>query len=220
MRSISAENLAALPARKLVLADLLWIEVRDRSTGDRVVEGQWSGVGQRGMQVINPRTGGVETRTFYGTYTLTEISDIPLVHNITVQTVTVKMSQINARVEELLRQYDAQQAPVQIFRTLFDPETMQQVAPAMPRFLGFVDKIEIKTPAENEDGGVNLTCKSHTQEMTRFNTDTRSHESQQLRLPGDAFFRDVAVVGDWEHFWGKVNGKLETSPGIKAATKG
>lgn len=213
MRSISSENLAALSARKLVPADFFWIEVRDRSSGAKVQDGQWSGTGIITAQVVDPRTGGAATRTFYGTGTLTSISDIPLVHNITVQSVTVKMSQINERVEELVRQYDARQAPVQIFRGLFDPDTRQLVAPAMARFVGFVDKQEITTPAEGENGGITFTCKSHTQEMTRSNTDTRSHESQQLRLLGDAFFKDVAVVGEWEQSWGKESGRVSTAGG-------
>lgn len=213
MRSMSAENLAALAARKLVAADFLWIEVRSRSTGLRVTDGQWSGTGNITVQVINPRTGGTDTRTFYGTGTLTSISDIPLVHNVSVQSIAVKMSQVNERVEELIRQYDPRQAPVQIFRGLFNPETRQLVAPAMPRFVGFVDQLEIKTPTENEEGSVVFTCKSHTQEMMRSNPDTRSHESQQLRLAGDAFFKDVSVVGMWEHFWGKQSGKLPSTAG-------
>jgi hypothetical protein len=213
MRSLSAENVAALGARELVPADFFWIEVRDRFTGAVVADGQWSGPGVRTFQVINPRTGGIDTRTFYGSGSLVSISDIPLVHNITVQTATVKMSQINDRVEELVRQYDAQQAPVQIFRGLFNPQTRQLVAPALARFVGFVDKLQIKTPSENEDGGLTLTCTSHTQEMTRFNSDTRSHESQQLRLPGDAFFKDVAVVGDWEQSWGKESSRISTAGG-------
>lgn len=211
MRTISAEALAALSARKLILADFFWIEVRNRSTGARVADGQWSGVGTRSFQVVNPRTGGVENRTFAGAGELISISDIPLVHNITVQTVTVKASQISTRMEELIRLYDAQQAPVEIFRGLFNIDTLELVAPAMPRFVGFVDGVEIRTPSENEDGEMTLTCKSHTQEMTRSNTDTRSHESQQLRLPGDAFYKDVSVVADWEHSWGKESGRVSTA---------
>lgn len=211
MRSISAENLAALNARKLVLADFFWIEVRNRSTGAIVADGQWSGSGTRSFQVINPRTGGVETRTFAGAGELVSISDIPQVNNITAQTVTVRMSQISDRAEELIRFYDPQQAPVQIFRGLFDPDTYKLVAPAMARFVGFVDKVEIKTPSENEVGAMTLTCRSHTQEMTRSNSDTRSHESQQLRMPGDAFYKDVSVVGDWEQSWGKESGRVATA---------
>jgi hypothetical protein len=210
MRSLSAKNLAALQARRLVAQDFLWIVARDRVTGDLVAEGQHSGPGVITEQVVNPNTGGAVERTFYGSGELTQISDIPLVANLTVQSVTIRMSQVNDRVEALVRQYDCKQAQVEIFRGLYNLDTRQLVAPAECRFAGFDDLIEIKTPAENEEGGVFHTCKSHTQELTRANAATRSHEDQQLRLEGDAFLADSHVAGLWPQFWGRASGHVGT----------
>lgn len=208
MRAYSSEILAALQARKLVARDFLWVVARDRITGDAVADGNWSGLGDYTAEVIDPNTGGTVERLYHGSQGLISISNIPLVSNITVQTVTIVMSQVNDRVEALVRQYDAKQARVEIHRGLFSPDTRQLVDPAVCRFVGFVDTIEVKTPRENETGGVTLSCKSHTQEMTRANSETRSHDSQQRRLANDAFYQDVAVVGEWEHFWGKASGPI------------
>ena len=206
MRSISAENLAALQAGRLVARDFLWIVARDRLTGAPVPDGMWSDVGNVSAEIVNPDTGGIESRDWTGSATLVQISDIPLVSTLAVQNVTVRLSQVSDHVNTLVRTYDCKQARIEIYRGLFDPGTRQLVAPAECRFVGFVDEPEILTPKEGEEGYVEFTCASHTQEMSRSNPDTRSDASQQLRRAGDDFFADAAVVGDWEFFWGKAQG--------------
>lgn len=210
MRSISNENYAALQSRKLVARDFIWFIVRDPATGDPVTDGYWSDVGTITAEVLDPNTGSIDERQWFGSGTLIQVSDIPLVSNLTVQTVAVRLSQVADRVNQLVRDYDCKQGQVQIFRGLFDPNSRKMVAPAESRFVGFIDTIDIQTPAENADGSVTLNCVSHTQEMTRSNPDTRSHESQILRHPGDNFYQDTTVVGEWELFWGRANGPVPT----------
>jgi hypothetical protein len=216
MRSLPADVLSALAEGRLVARDFFSITVRDRATGDPVEDHYWSDVGSITCDVIDPNTGAEDERTFTGAVTLISISDIPLVSNISVQVVTVSLSQVADRINTLVRTYDAKQAPVEIFRGLFDPDTREMVAPAECRFAGFVDKIEIRTPSENEEGGVDLICASHTQEMTRYNPDTRSDASQRRRSATDNFFQDAASVGDWEFFWGKRGrGKIPARPSVQ-----
>ena len=207
MRSLPSEILAALEARALVARDFVWIVARD-SEGDPAYDGYWSDVGTTTVDVVDPETGSADERQFFGAAGLVDISAIPLVSNISVQNVTVTLSQVADRVNDLVRTYDLKQARIEIFRGLYDPDTRVMLAPAECRFSGFIDKIEISTPAEGGDGGVVLTCASHTQEMTRSNPDTRSDVSQKLRSATDDFFADAAVVGDWELFWGRKQGKV------------
>ncbi len=209
-RYISPENHAALQERQLVARDFLWLVVRNRTTGAQVTEGLWSDVGNVSAQVINPDTGLVDTRDWYGSGTLVAIDDIPMVSNLSVQNVNIRLSQIDDRIADLVRLYDAKQGRVEIYRGLFDPNSRQMVAPAECRFVGFIDQISIVTPSENEEGGVTLTCASHTQEMTRGNPDTRSDATQKLRNPTDNFFQDASTTGDWEVFWGSEKGKVPT----------
>ncbi|MEI5682360.1 hypothetical protein G6N74_28445 [Mesorhizobium sp. CGMCC 1.15528] len=210
MRNLSAANFAALQARALVARDFLWIVARDRSTGAPQSVGFWSDVGNVAAAVVNPDTGLDVTRDWYGSGTLIGIDDIPLVANLTVQSITIRMSQIDDLVEQAVRLYDCKQARIEVYRGLFSTVSRQMVAAAACRFVGFCDNIEIKTPSENENGGVELTGVSHTQEITRSNPDTRSHESQKLRSATDNFYQDTAVVGEWEQFWGKSSGKIAT----------
>jgi hypothetical protein len=224
MRDISAANYNALQSRQLVARDFIWFQVRDLITGAPVTDGYWSDVGDITAQIIDPDTGGVDTRTWAGAGSLIQISDIPLVSNLTVQNITVTLSQVADRVNELVRGYDCKQGRVEVYRGLFDPVSRQMVAPAAPRFVGFIDEAPITTPKEGDSGDVTLTCTSNTSELTRFNTDTRSDASQQLRSAGDNFFTDVAVVGAWQQFWGRAGGVVRStdpSPlGNKAGTVG
>lgn len=215
-RYISEEHFTALQARELVARDFLWLVVRDRETGLSVTDGLWSDVGDVTAQVIDPDSGLPDERDWYGSGTLVAIDDIPLVANLTVQNVNIRLSQIDDHINTLVRFYDAKQARVEVYRGLFDPGTREMVAPAECRFVGFVDKIEIQTPSENEEGSVTLICASHTQEMMRSNPDTRSDASQKLRGATDNFFKDAGTAGSWELFWGSERGAIPTQAAAPA----
>ena len=208
MRDISSANLTALQNRILMPRDFIWFVVKDRTTGAAVTDGYWSDVGTITSDIVDPDTGGTVTRTWAGAGSLISISDIPLVSSLTVQNITVTLSQVADRVNNLVRGYECKQGRVEIYRGLFDPNTRQMVAPAVPRFVGTIDEAPITTPAEGRDGDVSLTCTSNTVELTRSNPDTRSDASQKLRNPNDGFFNDVAVVGSWAQFWGQDGGPV------------
>jgi hypothetical protein len=208
MRDISAANYTALQDRILMPRDFIWFVVRDRTDGSPVTDGYWSDIGSITADVIDPDTGGISTRTWAGAGSLIAISDIPLVSNITVQNITVTLSQVADRVQNLVRGYDCKQGRVEIYRGLFDPNSRTMVAPAIPRFVGTIDEAPITTPKEGDSGDVSLSCTSNTVELTRSNPDTRSDASQKLRSATDDFFHDAAVVGEWNHFWGRATGTV------------
>ena len=212
MKSYSTNTVAALAARRLMPRDFLTITARDRTTGDPVTVGFWSDLANVSALVIDPEDGAPKLRDFYGAGSLIGISDIPAIVGVSVETVAITMSQLHDQVEEAIRLYDCKQARVEIHTGLLDPDSRKLVDPAEPVFVGFIDRIEIRTPAEGGEGAAVLTCASGTQEMLRSNPATRSHEDQQIRAPGDAFFKDAAVCGDWDHYWGAVGqNKVETT---------
>jgi hypothetical protein len=211
MRNLAANNYAALSARRLVARDFLWLKVKVLNTTTPFEYGFWSDVGNVNAQMLEPNTGLAVSRNFEGSGSLIQISDIPLVANLSVQNTSIVMSQIDDGVANIVRGYDMKQAGVEVYRGLFDPDTRQLVSPAFCRFIGFVDNVNIQTPKEGEDGNITLTCASNTQEVTRSNPDTRSHDSQVLRRAGDNFFQDTTTVGEWEFFWGRKSGKVSTS---------
>jgi hypothetical protein len=208
MRDLSAANYDALQKRILLPRDFIWFVVRDRTTGAAVTDGYWSDIGSIDAQLVDPDTGGTVTRTFAGAGSLIQISDIPLVSTLTVQNISVTLSQVADRVNNLVRAYDCKQGRVEIYRGLFDPASRTMVAPAVPRFVGTIDEAPIHTPKEGESGDVTLSCTSNTVELTRSNPDTRSDASQRLRSATDNFLQDTAVVGNWQNFWGRASGAV------------
>ncbi|MCK1676651.1 hypothetical protein [Bradyrhizobium sp. 150] len=212
-RSIATDNYTALSARKLISRDFVWFIVRDLVTGNPVTDGYWSDVGTISADVIDPETGSTVTRSFVGASSLISISDVPVVSNLTVQTVSITLAQVASRVNDLIRGYDCKQGKVQVFRGLFDASTRVMVAPAFPRFAGTIDEAPVTTPKEGEAGDVTLTCTGNTQELTRSNSDTRSDASQKLRDPDDDFFIHAATVADWQQYWGKSPGTLGITGG-------
>lgn len=212
MRYISAENQLALEAWQLVARDFVWFVARDRKTGAPVTEGLWSDIENVEASVIDPDTGLEETRAWYGAGSLVGIEAIPLLSNLSVPNVDIRMSQVHEEVERIVRDYDCQQARVEIYRGFFDPDTMKMVAPAMCIFVGFVDQVQVNTPAEGGEGSATFTCVGHTQEFTRSNPDTRSHASQVERDPNDTFYKDAGTAGEVEFFWGSEKGKVPTQP--------
>lgn len=207
MKLISTENQIALNQRTLVARDFLWIIARDRNTNNPQPVGFWSDVENATLLVVDPDTLLPVYRNYYAAGGLVEINVIPSVSVIQVQEVEIRLSQLDELVEQAVRLYDVKQARVEIHRGLFDPDSRQLVAPAFVRYVGFVNNLRITTPSENGDGGVYLSCVSHTQELTRSNPATRSNEDQKVRNPIDTFFKDTAVVGEWEFDWGEIRGK-------------
>lgn len=217
MRDISSDNQIALNARELVARDFLWIVARNRETMAEETVGFWSDLENvSNVPVIDPETGDTDYRTYYGAGGLISLSAIPSVSVLQVQDISIEMSQLDELVEQAVRLYDIKQARVEVHRGLFNPDSRKIVAPALIRFVGFVNTVEIKTPSEGDTGGVRLSCVSHTQELMRANPATRSHEDQQLRSADD-FYKDTAVVSEWDYEWGEVPQKQKTNtkpPGL------
>ena len=207
MRSLDPAELAAIAARTVVARDFVVITVKDRLTGNTSPVGFWSDAGAFSCLVKNGRTGLVEAQSFVGG-ALVSIGDIPLISDISVRTVEVVLSGIDASVIDATKNYDARNAPITIYRGYLNPDTLELVAPAKSRFIGFIDEAPVVTPAEGGPSTVTLSCASHTRELTRKNPDVRSHESQILRKADDDFYHDTSVVETWEIFWGKEKGRV------------
>ncbi len=204
MRSIDSAGQTALEQRNISIRDFIWLTVKNRTTGDPYEEGYWSDVTTISAEIRNPETGGDEFRTFAGAGNLIDVSPIALMSNLATQTLTITVSPV-ANLNELVREYDAKQARIEVYRGLFTPGTYAQIIPAYPRFVGYIDDMDIKTPPENEAGTLVMNCISHTQELSRYNVATRSSVYMEERSTGDTFRNHVAAVGTWEMRWGVKN---------------
>jgi hypothetical protein len=204
MRFLDTGELSAIQKRTVVGRDLIWLTARALEGGGQVSYGFSTLVRTVDVQVRDGRTGGVATRTFRGVGGAFKVGSIPLTADVIVRNVDIELPAIDATVADMLRGHDLRNAPVQIYRAYFDPDTRALLAPAKPRFIGFVDGAPIETPAAGGTGRARITCVSTTRELWRASTDVRSHESQLARTGGaDDFYIDTAVVAAWEIFWGQ-----------------
>ncbi len=211
MRDIDFATQAALQSRTLMARNFIWIGGADWNTGVLNYMGFWNDVGTVSAAVIDAETQTEVSRTFIGAGTLIAIDDIPLTSDVTIRNVNVTLSQIDAAVAQAARGYNLKGGPVQIYRGMFDPATRNLVAPAIARFVGFVDQCVITDPAAGNDGAIALTLASHTRELTRASAAKRSNQDQKRRASGDTFFQFADVMQNVEIFWGQNKGKVPTS---------
>lgn len=207
MRSFTTAEANGYAARTLIPRTLIFVQPKDRLTGDLVNFGFWDGTGDVTLTVTDGLSQTDEDRDFTSRGAVLAVGDITLSDNLNVGSVQVSLSQLNSDVEDALRGYDMRNAPIQIYRALFgiaNPRAL--VAPARCRFVGFVNTAPISTGAIGSQAATTMTCVGCTRELTRSNTDLRSDESQQRRQSGDRFFRWVAATGQVQVFWGQSRG--------------
>jgi hypothetical protein len=204
MRFLDSAELAGIQKRTVAARDLVWITARPIGGGDPVDYGFSTLVRNVDIEVRSGRTGAVVSRPYRGVGGAFKLGSIALTSDITVRSVDIDLPAIDATVADMLRGHDMRNAPVEIHRAYYDPDTRLQLAPAKPRFVGTVDGAPIETPVAGSAGRARITCVSTTRELTRANPDVRSHQSQLARSGGtDDFYMHTAVVADWQIFWGQ-----------------
>lgn len=206
MKDFTDPEIAGYSNRSIIRRNLIFVQPRDRSSGGLQDFGFWNGTGDVSLDVVDGITADTTTRDFIGRGAVLTLGDITLSDKLDVTSVQVLLSQLESDVESAIRTYDMRQAPVQIYRALFDTANPRAlIAPARCRFAGYVDTAPLMTPAVGGQAAVTLNCVGCTRELTRTNSDLRSDESQQRRSPGDGFFRYVAATGQVQLFWGEAS---------------
>lgn len=203
MRTVDTATYDAMveaPDKGLTPRNLVWFVARSLDGLSTQPFGFWNELDTATVSVLRGDTGTTENRVYEGDGSLLDISPIVLTSDLTVQSVTISLSQIHASVQNMVRGYDIRSAPVEIHRILFDPQTNQPVASAISRFMGKVDKAPIGTPTPGQEGSIPITCRSILSELTRTNPAKKSDEHQKTRS-GDRF-RQYSGVADVPVFWG------------------
>ncbi|QPC87421.1 hypothetical protein GA830_12210 [Mesorhizobium sp. NBSH29] len=203
-----ASTSAEMQARAgLIYRDLIWITAKNRTTGAPQSIGLWTGDDTSDINVISGATGAPATRTYYGAAGNMKIPSIPLVTDLSVRTISVIFGQLHPSIVLAVRGYDVRNAPVEIHRIYLNRDTRNPIAPALSRFLGFVNSAPIETPKAGETGSITLNLVSHTRSLTKKGTAKKSDESQRLRS-GDRFYKYTDVAGQWEISWGENKGPI------------
>jgi hypothetical protein len=205
MRNISVATLQALvdaPSKGIVPRKLFWATVKDRDTGDPVSFGFWSGDYTVSIDVLSGTTGLPVTRTYIGGCNL-EVGEIARVSDLTSQPVTVSLSALPIVTQQLVRQYDARFARVEIHTALLSTVSRLPVDEPEIEMIGQIDGAPIETGAAGGESVITMTIRDDALLMlTRKNPRKRSNEGQKRRKD-DGWGKYSAVAGTWRIVWGE-----------------
>lgn len=205
MKNISAEMAAALAAARdngLVPRQFLLVQAKERATGLPFERGFWSGDDTITIGVPDRYTGVISNKVFIGAQNL-NIGTIPRVSDLTIQTVTVDLSQIAIAVQEIAREYDLRLAKADVYEVTLDPLT--KLASANPEvvFMGEVNGNPFETPAVGDEGSIQLELNSDAISMlSRTNPSKSSYEGQKRR-GGDEWGLYSSTIISWNVPWGQ-----------------
>lgn len=207
MRNPDPAFMAALTAARengIVPRRFLWVRAKDRTTGEVEAIGLWTGDDDVSVTLRDGQTGEFSNRLYYGMGTTLVIPDIPMVSDMTIQTVSCEMSQLSAVTQQLVRGYDVRLAKCDIHEGLLSTVTRELVSAPEIAFLGEVDGAPIDTPAAGGEGKIVIEVVSDAIRMlTRTNPRKRSYEGQKRRS-GDEFGFYSNAVSTWQIPWGEV----------------
>ena len=203
MRLVDSATSDALSATLQVPRDFLELRARNRSSGAAITDFMWSGGTDVSAAILDPFTGSERTQLWHGVGHLVGVGPVMRVSNLTITRTIIRLSEVSQRVNDLIRAYDPKYGTVILYRAFISPETRKFVSPGRARFVGQIDNIVFTDPAEGDTGGVEVTCKSRMQDLTRGNPATRSDSYQRLRKSNDTFRKFVAAIGQRKFSWGE-----------------
>lgn len=208
VRSLDSATQAAVRDRsRVIIRNFVLVTVRKLSDDSSVRFGFTDFGEDVTLNIVDGESGSTVSRDYYGDNgPILRMDPMPLKIGLEVDTTQVVLSQIDAHVQDMLKNHDCRNAQAQIHRAYLDPDSHLLVAAPRCRRLGQVNGAPVVTPAAGGEGSVTLKIVSHTRELTRTNPARRSDETQKLRS-SDRFRRYSGTAGVWEIFWGEEKAK-------------
>lgn len=197
MRALPTQLATFLAARPdaLRVHTLLWITARNRATGAAETLGLWSGPDHQQFDIGGPRD-------YYGAGNLLGLDRITYGTGLDVRMHTISLSALSPEVEQAIRGYDARLAPVEVHGLVVDPVANAMIGTPWLALRGWIDEVEIRTPAAGGEGGIDLRIASASRALTRTLSLKRGDASHQRRS-GDRFRRYAEISGSVSVAWGE-----------------
>ena len=203
MKTLSAQNLAALKARAITARDFVSFTPRNWSDNSAAGPfGFWTGIGDITASMIDPDTNTASDVTFAQSGQLLQIFDIESGSGMIVREMRIDFSGL-LNAESIIRKYNVKRAKVIIWRGLMTQDGGALIAPGYPRFQGFIDHIDIVRGKEQSESKATISCVSSIIDMTIGETGTKSDKYMRQRSARDTFRQHSATVGEWEVVWGE-----------------
>lgn len=145
----------------------------------------------------------VGSRIYVGSGTLISVASLSAVGDMTIPALSITISGLSAETAVLVRGSTVGQRPIELSVGIFDVVTRALIGNLIPRFVGKVDDIEIRTPEAGGASTIVLTCESTSRALTISRTETRSDASQRQRDPNDQFYRYTNMQATKPIYFGK-----------------
>lgn len=198
MREFSPATAAYFADREFMSAEvLLWIKPRNRSTGVVETIGLWTGPDNTEFTI------GSEIRAYYGAGNLLALDPLRRTTGINVSTHRIRVSNLTAEAQLLIRGYDPRHAEVEIHRALFDRRSNLLIDEPHVIAYGYIDKVNISTPEAGGETTVNVDIASSARALTKGLSRYRSDASLKARAAEDRFREAATKTEAAEVPWGR-----------------
>jgi hypothetical protein len=197
----------AAPDKGISKRDLVTFFVRSLDGLTTTSFSFWDDLDTVTIPILRPDTGATENRDFVGDGSLISISPIKYVTDLTVQTVTITLSQIHPLVLDMSRGWDIRGGKVEVHRAVFDPQTHALAGIPRCRFRGKVNKAPNNTAAVGGEGALPIEVASIVRDLTRNNPAKKSDETQKRRS-GDRLRRHTGTA-NVDIWWGQEREKTK-----------
>ena len=182
----------------------IWVRAKTRdATPQPFNVGMWTGDRDVTITLKDGLTGNTVTRSYYGMGRKLIMPTISRVSDLTIQTPTVKMSQLSLVTQILVRENNVRFAKVDVHEGLLHPRTKAFVSMPELVFIGEVDGDPIETPKAGETGSITLELVSDAiRLLTETNPATRSYQTYAQRS-NDQFGKYSNTVANFDYSWGE-----------------
>ena len=197
MRTLPAQVVAFLSARPdaVRVHTLVWITARDRLTGVAESIGLWNGLDNQSFDIGGPRM-------YVGAGSILGLESITYASGLEARMHEITFSALSPEIDQAIRAYDARLAPVELHGLLIDPLTNAMIGTPWLALRGWIDEVNITTPAVGGEGSVASKIASAARALTRTLSLKRGDASQQRR-GGDRFRRYAEISGTGGVPWGE-----------------
>lgn len=203
MKDINSTLQAFLATRApFRIQNFLWI---DPVTGSSY--GYWDGPEDLTISVEDPSTGSTVSRSYYGGGRIIEVPTLVAAASLEVKTMDWVLSGSSEVVQSMLEAVDLKNAAIQWHQGYVNPTTELFINTPFTVYQGFVNGVSGDQSAHEVDGEsypethVTLTIASHTRQLTRSSSKTRSYAHGKERS-GDKIFKYTGSAHHWKIPWG------------------
>lgn len=193
--------------RPYAVRALLWLRVRDWETEAQVEVGFWNGEDTMDIDVVDPTTDAVVTRTFVSGGPNLTFGGSESAAGLDIQPVEFSLSAIDATVAAAVRGYDLRAAPVELYVGYKDPEARGFLAPPRVVFEGLAQSAPIPTPPPDGSAEMTLSAVPLTRQLTIGSPGRLSDAEQRLR-GGDRILRYADTAHLVPLAWGQQSARV------------